>query len=394
MNQNRPRLGSQQPRLPRETPRARRPRGRPVRVSRGRDQIAVWCVFGGILLVGLIATGIALNKRRAREARILAAREQLEDRTKTARESVLDRPQTSPELQRRRARLESARADPGGGDADDERPDAAGSKLASGETTSAGAVNPLSSDYAREFWQENRGGKSRRRSRAGSDSADPRGIGANEALEIGDEPFDLDTAIARYTAGDDLLAGAADAERSADHGSGPNRLFTISLGGRIGTEALGSEDAQTWARLGYFMQHEASQPHALVFPSGNVPVIGRRKKDGTTEFVKGKVPVQGDPSNPTYRLRMEADSSASGGIGFYGGSMGGKYVCKIFCAVEKLEGDDYVVIDQFTVGETHVQARSKVGEAPPSKQQLLRRIYDVTLDKLAKRLRSVRPFKA
>ncbi|MEM7232615.1 MAG: hypothetical protein AAF517_10595, partial [Planctomycetota bacterium] len=174
--------------------------------------------------------------------------------------------------------------------------------------------------------------------------------------------------------------------------AGPNRFVTISLAGDLGGARLDPADSQTWARLGFFVDQQSLRRHYLVQPGGSrapvaVPGAGLKleRRAGPDRSDPGPV---GNSSKPTYRLVIRAKSQSKGSVSFYGGSLAKKFSCTISCTVEKLKEGKYHRIQHVVAKET----------ATPSKitgttQQYQRRLYDVTVEELAKKLARVAPFR-
>lgn len=145
-----------------------------------------------------------------------------------------------------------------------------------------------------------------------------------------------------------------------------NNRFSMTLSGKLGNQDLDPNDSQTWARLSYALQSEAKQSHGLV-------------RDGNAA-------ATGGPNQPTYRLNVEAQSTKESGITFYGKQIGSRYRCQITATIQKLQGSDYAYLDSAAHVEEYTPTQDNDTE-----EKILRKVYDVALDRFAKELVKSRP---
>jgi hypothetical protein len=166
-----------------------------------------------------------------------------------------------------------------------------------------------------------------------------------------------------------------------------SNLFTLYLDGTLGTGKLDRNDAQTWARLSYFLSEESLRRYFLVYPGGAMPQ-SQPLPSATPLKQEKKAPAAarpgptGDPVAPRYRLAVWPASKSEGAITFYGTKMASKYRCTIACAIEVLEGKAFREIDRLSVSEEWTPGTSD--RTPES--TALRKVYDVCLEKLVKEL--------
>ena len=155
---------------------------------------------------------------------------------------------------------------------------------------------------------------------------------------------------------------------------GPERLFTLLVLGSLGGQTLGREDAQTWARMGYFLQVQAPRRFFLVQPSGDIKVI-------LPKGFKGDFPATPTANGtPDFRLVLRASARQGQNLRFYGKKLAGSYRCTIQCTIEQHNGEEYKVVGGERVTEEFTPTR-KIDQAT-----ILRTAYDMALQKLANKL--------
>jgi hypothetical protein len=169
---------------------------------------------------------------------------------------------------------------------------------------------------------------------------------------------------------------------------GENRLCTLELSGTLGGAELDPEDAQTWARLSYFLRSEARRPHLLVYPDGSIPVSTPAAADGDSAPTgDDELSAEGEPA---YRLVVSASAQKGAGVTFYGQRLSDTYRASVSCRIEKMgEGDTWRVIKSVTATESMNTKDSGAGALT-----ILRRVYDACLEKLVKQLAGEPPFAA
>ena len=186
------------------------------------------------------------------------------------------------------------------------------------------------------------------------DGASDEDLGAGDN-DYGDGSRDGDGAAATFQA-DVAVTEVAVAETSGRSGSedgvspepaplektpsppAENRLFSLSLKVYLDGEKLDPKDQQSFARVGYFLQHESGVPYFLIFPDGKVKRVEREGggADGSGGDPFSEYDGKGDLSRPTYRIRMKA-STTSGNVKFYDKELMKKFECELICHLEKRE---------------------------------------------------------
>lgn len=170
------------------------------------------------------------------------------------------------------------------------------------------------------------------------------------------------------------------AEEPGTTPAAPNRFCGLELQGDLAGETLPGEDQQTWARLAYALREEATVPHYIVFPGGRLPrVVPPKGKTARTPAATEK--PRGNPAEPTYRISIDAKVSTGGGISFYGKKLGNRYSAVITVTLEKRDSGEWRRIDGLTVRDEHTP-----GGEGEDQRTTVRKLYDVTLEKLAARL--------
>ncbi len=174
-----------------------------------------------------------------------------------------------------------------------------------------------------------------------------------------------------------------------------NTVFSMLVTGKLGPEKIPPGDIRTWSRIGYFLQHEASEQHWLEFPNpSRVPVI---KKEGEKDKATGKKFPDGYPSlasrkKPGHRLVIHISASFDGDILFNGTRTGSKYSCRLDCSLEERKGNSFQSTSSFSVKTRTTPARVTTSkEGDPG---LLREVYSTALEELCLELLGRKPFKS
>jgi hypothetical protein len=173
--------------------------------------------------------------------------------------------------------------------------------------------------------------------------------------------------------------------------AGTNTVFKMLLTGKLGGENLPSDDPRAWSRLGFFLQHEASERHWLEFSDGKVKVIrrpGAKKKTGTG--IPEGYPSSASRKNPGHRLVIHATSSFDGDIEFNGVKTGSRYICRLDCSLEKRKGAVFKSIDSFSIREKITPAVVTTDDDGDPVQ--LRMVFYAALEKLCLELSDKAPF--
>ena len=173
--------------------------------------------------------------------------------------------------------------------------------------------------------------------------------------------------------------------------AGTNTVFKMLLTGKLGGENLPSDDLRAWSRIGFFLQHEASEQHWLEFSDGKVKVIrrpGAKKKNGTG--IPEGYPSSASRKNPGHRLVIHATSSFDGDIEFSGVKTGSRYICRLDCSLEKRKGAVFKSIDSFSIREKITPAVVTTDDDGDPVQ--LRMVFYAALEKLCLELRDKAPF--
>ena len=173
--------------------------------------------------------------------------------------------------------------------------------------------------------------------------------------------------------------------------AGTNTVFKMLLTGKLGGENLPSDDPRAWSRIGFFLQHEASERHWLEFSDGKVKVIrrpGAKKKTGTG--IPEGYPSSASRKNPGHRLVIHATSSFDGDIEFNGVKTGSRYICRLDCSLEKRKGAVFKSIDSFSIREKITPAVVTTDDDGDPVQ--LRMVFYAALEKLCLELRDKAPF--
>ncbi|MDE0739447.1 MAG: hypothetical protein OSB83_09565 [Planctomycetota bacterium] len=173
--------------------------------------------------------------------------------------------------------------------------------------------------------------------------------------------------------------------------AGTNTVFKMLLTGKLGGENLPSDDPRAWSRIGFFLQHEASERHWLEFSDGKVKVIrrpGAKKKNGTG--IPEGYPSSASRKNPGHRLVIHATSSFDGDIEFSGVKTGSRYICRLDCSLEKRKGAVFKSIDSFSIREKITPAVVTTDDDGDPVQ--LRMVFYAALEKLCLELRDKAPF--
>ena len=173
--------------------------------------------------------------------------------------------------------------------------------------------------------------------------------------------------------------------------AGTNTVFKMLLTGKLGGENLPSDDPRAWSRLGFFLQHEASERHWLEFSDGKVKVIrrpGAEKKTGTG--IPEGYPSSASRKNPGHRLVIHATSSFDGDIEFNGVKTGSRYICRLDCSLEKRKGAVFKSIDSFSIREKITPAVVTTDDDGDPVQ--LRMVFYAALEKLCLELSDKAPF--
>lgn len=163
---------------------------------------------------------------------------------------------------------------------------------------------------------------------------------------------------------------ATPSRNGSSYSIGPERLFTLLVLGSLGGETIPRDDAQTWDRMGYFLQNEAPRRFFLVQPNGNVKVILPKGFKG--DFPPTPV-AEGEPE---FRLVLRSSTSRGQGLTFYGKKLASSFRCTIQCTIEQRNGEEYKVVDGLRVTEQFTPTR-KVDQTT-----ILRTAYDMALQKL------------
>ena len=173
--------------------------------------------------------------------------------------------------------------------------------------------------------------------------------------------------------------------------AGTNTVFKMLLTGKLGGENLPSDDPRAWSRIGFFLQHEASERHWLEFSDGKVKVIrrpGAKKKTGTG--IPEGYPSSASRKNPGHRLVIHATSSFDGDIEFNGVKTGSRYICRLDCSLEKRKGAVFKSIDSFSIREKITPAVVTTDDDGDPVQ--LRMVFYAALEKLCLELSDKAPF--
>ena len=173
--------------------------------------------------------------------------------------------------------------------------------------------------------------------------------------------------------------------------AGTNTVFKMLLTGKLGGENLPSDDPRAWSRIGFFLQHEASEQHWLEFSDGKVKVIrrpGEKKKKGSG--IPEGYPSPASRKDPGYRLVIHATSSFDGDIEFSGVKTGSRYTCRLDCSLEKRKGAVFKSIDSFSIREKITPAVVTTDEDGDPVQ--LRMVFYAALEKLCRELGDKAPF--
>ncbi|MCZ6792086.1 MAG: hypothetical protein O7J95_00560 [Planctomycetota bacterium] len=176
-----------------------------------------------------------------------------------------------------------------------------------------------------------------------------------------------------------------------DAGSGENRFFTLALSGTLEGKPIDPNDPQTWARLGYFLQRNSPLPFHLVYPGGYVPLVMKKGRGGRLieKRPDENSPVpRGDRSNPSYKIVLDVSVRSAGDVKFYGKSLASKYISTLSGRIEKRTGGEFRTLERFSVSQTRTPSKDN----PLSGEKLARTIYDVSLDQLVRKLKSLPPF--
>ena len=173
--------------------------------------------------------------------------------------------------------------------------------------------------------------------------------------------------------------------------AGTNTVFKMLLTGKLGGENLPSDDPRAWSRIGFFLQHEASEQHWLEFSDGKVKVIrrpGEKKKKGSG--IPEGYPSPASRKDPGHRLVIHATSSFDGDIEFSGVKTGSRYTCRLDCSLEKRKGAVFKSIDSFSIREKITPAVVTTDEDGDPVQ--LRMVFYAALEKLCRELGDKAPF--
>ena len=173
--------------------------------------------------------------------------------------------------------------------------------------------------------------------------------------------------------------------------AGTSTVFKMLLTGKLGGENLPSDDLRAWSRIGFFLQHEASEQHWLEFSDGKVKVIrrpGAKKKNGAR--IPEGYPSPASRKNPGHRLVIHATSSFDGDIEFNGVKTGSRYTCRLDCSLEKRKGAVFKSIDSFSIQEKITPAVVTTDDDGDPVQ--LRMVFYAALEKLCLELRDKAPF--
>ncbi len=228
----------------------------------------------------------------------------------------------------------------------------------------------------------------------------------DERARDDDVPFDpsskavsIEQKMARRLNGGDARPAADDGAASSPVAPPPtstagkprsDRLFSMVLDGRIAGVRIDPDDAQTWARVCYFLQQEAASPRFLLYPTGKVPIAKRSDAGGR---VTG-APLDVKRPNaryvdPGWRLTLTVTAAVSGGVEFYGEQLGRSFDANIACSIERYENEDegFTTVKRFRIRDGVTRSDGSESDA-----KLVRAVYEAALEKLAERLAALEPF--